>query len=63
MEENLCKIEILKEGNEYVARIFTETEGTREISRPTVEMLLRDLTVDLEYIFEGPSRGQEGTEL
>jgi hypothetical protein len=62
MEENLCKIEIFKEDSEYMARVILETEGTKELSRPTVEMLLRDLTVDLEYMFESPAR-EEGTEL
>jgi hypothetical protein len=63
MEENLCKIEIFADGNGYKAKIFTETEGTKEMMRPSLESLLRDLSVDLEFMFESLNREEESGEL
>ena len=50
IEESLCRIEILKEGNEFIARAQTQG-GTKEYRNIIFEDLLRELFIDLQEEF------------
>lgn len=50
VEENLCSIEIVKEGREFVARARTQG-GTREYRNVVFEDMLRELVIDLQEEF------------
>jgi len=50
VEESLCRIEILKEGNEFVAKIQMQA-GTKEYRNTMFEDLLRELFIDLQEEF------------
>ncbi|PKK86451.1 MAG: hypothetical protein CVT48_00860 [Thermoplasmata archaeon HGW-Thermoplasmata-1] len=52
MEEPLCSIEISKEGDEFVGILFTENEAAKEFRNENVEILLRDIVMDIELTFE-----------
>lgn len=50
VEENLCRIEIVKEGSEFIARAHTQA-GVREYRNVVFEDMLRDLFIDLQEEF------------
>ncbi len=50
VEESLCRIEILREGSEFIARMQTQG-GTREYRNMVFEDLLRELFIDLQEEF------------
>lgn len=50
VEENLCRIEIVKEGREFVAKARTQG-GTREYRNIIFEDMLRELVIDLQEEF------------
>ncbi len=50
VEESLCRIEILKEGREFVAKARTQG-GTKEYRNTIFEDLLRELFIDLQEEF------------
>jgi len=50
LEENLCRIEIVKEGREFVAKARTQG-GTREYRNIVFEDMLRELVIDLQEEF------------
>ena len=50
VEEELCRIEIVKEGSEFVALAHTQS-GTREYRNPIFEDMLRELVIDLQEEF------------
>jgi hypothetical protein len=50
VEEELCRIEIVKEGSEFVARAHTQS-GTREYRNSVFEDMLRELVIDLQEEF------------
>ncbi|RLF43803.1 MAG: hypothetical protein DRN29_09510 [Thermoplasmata archaeon] len=50
LEENLCRIEIVKEGREYVAKAHTQG-GVREYRNIVFEDMLRELVIDLQEEF------------
>jgi len=52
MEEVLCNIEIIKENNDYVARIQSDLGGVREYKSPNFEEVLEQLVLDLQEEFE-----------
>ncbi len=65
MEEQLCRVEIQKDPRreEFVARVYSEYDGTKEFRGRTLDHLLRELTVDLEFSFgEATRRGGGATE-
>ena len=47
VEESLCRIEIMKEGNEFVARVETQG-GVKEYRNIVFEDMLRELFIDLQ---------------
>lgn len=47
IEESLCRIEILREGGEFIARTQTQG-GTKEYRNTVFEDLLRELFIDLQ---------------
>ena len=50
MAESLCRIEILKEGNEFIAKAQTQG-GTKEYRNTVFEDLLREMFIDLQEEF------------
>jgi len=50
IEESLCRIEILKEGSEFIARAQTQA-GTKEYRNTVFEDLLRELFIDMQEDF------------
>lgn len=50
VEESLCRIEILKDGSEFIARAMTQG-GTKEYRNVLFEDLLRELFIDLQEDF------------
>ena len=52
MEESLCRIEILKSVESYIAKIQTELGGIREFRSSTFEGILEQVVLDLQEEFE-----------
>jgi hypothetical protein len=50
IEESLCRIEILKDGSDFIARAQTQG-GTKEYKNTIFEDLLRELFIDLQEDF------------
>ena len=50
MAESLCRIEILKEGSEFIAKAQTQG-GTKEYRNTVFEDLLREMFIDLQEEF------------
>lgn len=50
VEESLCRIELLKDGSEFIARAQTQG-GTKEYRNVVFEDLLRELFIDLQEDF------------
>lgn len=60
MEEQLCRVEIQKDPSrdEYVAKVYSDYDGVREFRGRSLDLLLRELTVELEESFgEAVRRG------
>ena len=47
MEEKLYGIEIQKEGDNYLGKIFSDIGGLKEFRSHKLELLLRDITYDM----------------
>lgn len=61
LEEPLCRVEIVKdvEKEEYAAKVYSEYEGVKEFRSRSLDHLLRELTIELEYSFgEAVRRGE-----
>jgi len=52
MEEVLCSIEIVKENNDFVAKIQSDLGGNREYRSPLYEDVLEQFVLDLQEEFE-----------
>lgn len=52
MEEVLCNVEIVKENNNFVARIQSDLGGMREYKSSNFEEVLEQMTMDLQEEFE-----------
>lgn len=50
VEEELCRVEIVKEGSKFIARADTQA-GTREYRNTVFEDMLRELVIDLQEEF------------
>lgn len=63
LEEQLCRVEIVKDPrrDEYVAKVYSEYDGIKEFRNRSLDTLLRELTVDLEFSY-GESVRQTATE-
>jgi hypothetical protein len=52
MEEVLCNIELIKENNDYIAKIQSDLGGLREYKSANFEEVLEQLVIDLQEEFE-----------
>jgi hypothetical protein len=48
MEETLYSIEIYKNKNNYVGKIYSDIDGVKEFRNERIEGLLRDMILDME---------------
>ncbi|MBI2078727.1 MAG: hypothetical protein HYT80_10225 [Euryarchaeota archaeon] len=53
LEEPLCRVEIIKDvtKEEYAAKVYSEYEGIKEFRSRSLDHLLRELSIELEYSF------------
>jgi len=68
MEETLYSIEIHKDNEVYLGRLFSDVDGIKEFKNEYLDQLLRDITVDIQLALEEFSNrsadfieSQEGT--
>ena len=52
MEEPICHIEISQEGDKILARVQTDLGGVREFRDENLEVVLRQVSVDLQEEFD-----------
>ena len=52
MEEILCNVEIVKDNNNFIARIQSALGGMREYKSSNFEEVLEQMTMDLQEEFE-----------
>jgi hypothetical protein len=52
MEEILCNVEIVKDNNNFIARIQSDLGGMREYKSSNFEEVLEQMTMDLQEEFE-----------
>ena len=52
MEETLYNIEIHKESNGYLGRLFSDVDGVKEFKNEFLYQLLRDITIDMQLALE-----------
>lgn len=52
MEEILYSIEIRKEKDGYVGRIYSDVDGVKEFKNPKIEGLLRDIVFDIQLALD-----------
>ena len=56
MEEVLCSIEIIKENNDFIAKIQSDLGGNREYRSQLFEDVLDQFVMDLQEEFESMCR-------
>ena len=68
MEETLYSIEIHRDDDGYLGRLFSDVDGIKEFKNEYLDQLLRDITVDIQLALEEFSNrsaefieSQEGT--
>lgn len=52
MEETLYNIEIHKDENGYLGRLFSDIDGMKEFKNMYVDELLKEITNDMQLAFE-----------
>ena len=52
MEEVLCNVELIKENNDYIAKIQSDLGGLREIRSVNFEEVLEQMFNELQEEFE-----------
>ncbi len=52
MEETLYNIEIHKEMDGYLGKIFSDADGIKEFKNDHLDQLLRDMTIDMQLALE-----------
>ena len=63
MEETLYNIEIHKDENGYLGKLFSDVDGVKEFKNDYLDQLLRDMTIDMQLALEEFSnRATEFTE-
>jgi len=63
MEETLYNIEIHKDSNGYLGKLFSDVDGVKEFKNEYLDQLLRDITLDIQLALEEFSnRSAEFTE-
>jgi hypothetical protein len=50
--DSLCKIDILKNGRDFMVRIYLEDGGIKEYRRPVFEEVLTEMVIDLQEFLE-----------
>ncbi|MGB0651995.1 MAG: hypothetical protein ACPGQL_02245 [Thermoplasmatota archaeon] len=63
MEEPLARVEVHRTANRnFVAVVWSETEGDKELAASTLDGLLRELTMELEFATGEHMREGRGVE-
>ena len=63
MEETLYNIEIHKDEDGYLGKIYSDVDGVKEFKNDHLDKLLRDITLDMQLALEEFSnRSTEFTE-
>ena len=52
MEETMYNIEIHKDDDGYLGRLFYDVDGIKEFKNEYLDQLLRDITVDIQLALE-----------
>ena len=52
MEETLYNIEIHKDENQYIGKLFSDVDGVKEFKNEYLDQLLRDITIDMQLALE-----------
>jgi hypothetical protein len=52
MEETLYNIEIHKNTNGYLGKLFSDVDGVKEFKNEYLDQLLRDITIDMQLALE-----------
>ena len=52
MEEFLCSIELVKDNNEFIARIQSDFGGVREYKSKEIESVIEQFVMDIQDEFE-----------
>ena len=52
MEETLYNIEIHKDTNGYLGKLFSDVDGMKEFKNEYLDQLLRDITIDMQLALE-----------
>ena len=52
MEETLYNIEIHRNNNGYLGRLFSDVDGVKEFKNEFLDQLLRDITIDMQLALE-----------
>jgi len=52
MEETLYSIEIRKEKDVYIGRIYSDVDGVKEFRNPKIEGLLREIAFDIQLALD-----------
>ena len=52
MEEILYNIEIHKEENKFLGRLFSDVDGIKEFKNERLDELLRDMTLDMQLALD-----------
>jgi len=52
MEETLYNIEIHKEEDGYLGKLFSDMDGVKEFKNEYLDELLRDITIDMQLALD-----------
>jgi hypothetical protein len=52
VEEVLCNVELIKENNDYIAKVQSDLGGLREYRSVSFEEVLEQMVIDLQEEFE-----------
>lgn len=53
MEETLYNIEIHKDEEGFLGRLYSDIDGVKEFKNDHLDELLRDITIDMQLALEG----------
>jgi hypothetical protein len=53
MEETLYNIEIHKDEDGFLGRLYSDIDGVKEFKNDHLDELLRDITIDMQLALEG----------
>ena len=52
MEETLYNIEIHKDNNGFLGKLFSDVDGVKEFKNEYLDQLLRDITLDIQLALD-----------